>query len=173
MRYTSLDPNFSQIRLLHIQPAALLEDDVECRMSTVSLDDLTVEYEALSYVWGDRDKDQTIQLEGAPWTVTANLCQALRNIRLADRARVMWVDAICIDQSDLDERGSQVAFMGAIYRQALMVIIWLGEVWPDLDLAWRFFTVSEQTLRFTSIPSGTLRMRKVALTWGPLDLFKP
>jgi hypothetical protein len=62
MQYTALDPNLSQIRLFHLQPAANEADVIKGHLSVVSLDDSSIEYEALSYVWGDRDNDQTIQL---------------------------------------------------------------------------------------------------------------
>jgi hypothetical protein len=58
-----------------------------------------------------------------------------------NKPRILWIDAICINQDDNDERGEQVARMGAIYGQATTVVLWLGEVWPDMGLAWRFFMV--------------------------------
>jgi hypothetical protein len=73
MRYTALNTALAQIRLLHLRPAANYADIIECYMSVASVDDPSVQYDALSYFWGDRDNDQTIQLEGSPWKVTANL----------------------------------------------------------------------------------------------------
>lgn len=61
-------------------------------------------YEALSYVWGDPDITVPIQLHGSGHKVTRNLELALRYIRLGDRERVMWVDALCINQTDISEK---------------------------------------------------------------------
>jgi|SRR6266498_3420146 len=59
--------------------------------------------------------------------VTVNLYAALRQLRRSDSSRILWVDAPCIDQSNLDERSQQVYIMGDIYSHANEVLIWLGE----------------------------------------------
>lgn len=58
-----------------------------------------VPYEALSYVWGTREAADKISLDGCPVTVTENLYQALECLRQPNEDRLLWVDAICIDQS--------------------------------------------------------------------------
>lgn len=58
-----------------------------------------VPYEALSYVWGDREAAEKIFLDGLPFTVTENLYQALECLRQPNEDRLLWIDAICIDQS--------------------------------------------------------------------------
>jgi len=44
-----------------------------------------------------------------------------------DTTRLLWADALCIDQNNHFELGDQVAKMGAIYTAASQVIVWLGE----------------------------------------------
>lgn len=83
-------------------------------------------YEALSYAWGDSNITKSIQLNGLPFEVTTNLWWALRYMRRSNRSQVIWVDAVCINQSDLEEKVSQLRLMGMIYRQAQMVRVWLG-----------------------------------------------
>jgi len=100
-------------------------------------------FEALSYVWGSTAKPDTVFVvsptnQGTrnhlthPMAIAIgrNLCLALRHLRYAERARLLWVDAICINQTDLDERKEQVRRMRHIYPYAPRVIIWLG---PERD----------------------------------------
>jgi hypothetical protein len=66
--------------------------------------------------------------------ITENLCTALKHLRYPDRDRILWIDAICIDQENDKERGYQVQQMGSIYRKAEQVVVWLGRATPDTDL---------------------------------------
>jgi hypothetical protein len=84
-------------------------------------------YEALSYTWGDADITVPILLHGIPHPVTINLELALRHIRYEDRPRIMWIDALCINQKDISEKNHQVAQMREIFLDAEQVVVWLGE----------------------------------------------
>ncbi|KAM0481778.1 hypothetical protein ACHAPX_003104 [Trichoderma viride] len=90
-------------------------------------------YEALSYVWGSSEKPHTVFIDGNTMAITANLHQVL--VRLRDRVieRVLWIDAICIDQSNTTERGEQIRHMAEIYCKANRVTVWLGESADDSD----------------------------------------
>ncbi|KAK4466272.1 heterokaryon incompatibility protein-domain-containing protein [Cladorrhinum samala] len=97
-------------------------------------------YEALSYTWGDTslaasiravDEDGVEQESGM--TVTANCCAALKRLRRPDQARLLWVDAVCINQSLIPERNHQIALMTRIYRSASRVVVYLGEQKDDSD----------------------------------------
>ncbi|RYP32172.1 hypothetical protein DL767_005328 [Monosporascus sp. MG133] len=85
-------------------------------------------YEALSYAWGSPDNKKPVTAESATrensvvWA-TENLDSALGHLRLADEPRVMWIDAICISQSDLSEKSQQVAPMGNTYKAADRVVV--------------------------------------------------
>jgi hypothetical protein len=85
------------------------------------------DYEALSYVWGDRCHPLTITVNGKIFQVTRNLYAALRRLRLPDQNRRIWIDAICIDQQNTDERSHQVQRMAQIYSAAVQVVVWLGD----------------------------------------------
>ncbi|MCJ1380074.1 hypothetical protein MMC17_003177 [Xylographa soralifera] len=87
-------------------------------------------YEALSYTWGPENPNRCIEVEGdnslRSIFVGYNLFTALFHLRYVDRCRRVWIDAISIDQSNITERGHQVAMMSQIYKQAERVIVWLG-----------------------------------------------
>ena len=83
-----------QIRLLSLRGGSR-SDEIDCDLLIASLDD-RVDYEALSYVWGDARDTKPILLCGQPFHVTVNLESALRNLRQTDRLCILWVDALCI-----------------------------------------------------------------------------
>lgn len=83
-------------------------------------------YTALSYTWGGEEKPEIILCDGSELKIGANLSLALRRLReFDDDDQYLWVDAICINQSDKDEVGEQVAHMLAIYQKAAQVIAWI------------------------------------------------
>lgn len=90
-------------------------------------------YEALSYVWGDFNNPHDILIRNSEdaeyrgFRVTHNLYGALRRLRDPDLPRTFWIDAICINQDDLQERAMQVMIMARIYAYAMSVSVWLGE----------------------------------------------
>lgn len=90
-----------------------------------------IEYTALSYCCGDPATTKSITVNGTPFPVTSNLWNALSAIvdhHTVDRdSEHFWVDAICINQSDTQEKTHQVAQMAPIYRRAKRVLAWLGE----------------------------------------------
>ena len=91
-------------------------------------------YEALSYAWGPNEKTKQITLNGERFMVTKNLYSALQYLRFKNQDRVLWIDAICIDQSHTAERNHQVSHMASIYHDADRVIFWLGEPTYETDL---------------------------------------
>ncbi len=131
--YSTLDQSKRQIRLITLSPGQI-EDPVCCYLSIVSLEE-DPEYEALSYVWGNPAERLSILLDGYDVKVTKNLRSALRHLRFQDRIRVMWVDAISVNQDDIAERESQVQQMGEIYKSAQRVLVWLGPHKEDSDEA--------------------------------------
>ncbi|KAI1413443.1 HET-domain-containing protein [Hypoxylon sp. FL1857] len=96
------------------------------------------DFVALSYVWGDQSIRAKIYVDDVPVSVTASLEGALRKLREHSRIQqgfFVWVDALCINQEDLDERSAQVARMKEIYHNAWRVVIWLGPEDHHSDLA--------------------------------------
>ncbi len=114
------------IRLLNLKPATSADADIHCELIKTDRR-LAVEYEALSYVWGKTEFSNTLHLPGGCLMITDNLASALRRLRLSDKSRILWADAVCINQSDDAEKGRQVAQMASIYKDATKVVAWLGE----------------------------------------------
>jgi hypothetical protein len=151
---TALD----SIRLLLLQPrAASKDDEIHCNLQHTTLseyeNDLTFQYIALSYVWGNEEDQGKIFVEGIERHVTANLCRALRSIRHESKELPLWVDAVCINQQNSKERSQQVRFMGSIYAAARSTIIYLGE--SDEESDWAIEALRDVSSAVTS-PGGLL-----------------
>jgi hypothetical protein len=120
-----------QIRLLTISPKKNGEDDnaqVRCKLKTVFLTDLPLKgYTALSYTWG-HDKDRLdILVNKKTFKATRNLKEALQHFRSTlNPIPILWVDAICINQSHDPEKGEQVQLMQSIFSGAKETLVWLG-----------------------------------------------
>ncbi|EON65145.1 hypothetical protein W97_04382 [Coniosporium apollinis CBS 100218] len=145
--YTALPLRSARsIRLLELHPGA---GDIVCSLHTVDLD-TAPPYDALSYTWGDArppllqsvapqlySRRFPISCNGCLLEVTANLYHALQRLVAIDRARprweniylqrLIWIDAICINQEDDAEKSTQVAMMEDIYKRASLVVCWLGQ----------------------------------------------
>jgi hypothetical protein len=99
-------------------------------------------YEALSYTWGTAGQPTPLHIKpsdpGHPTLkidIQQNLAAALRHLRLPDKPRALWVDAVCINQNDTAERNAQVPRMTGIYKRAHSVVAWLGASSSDSQLA--------------------------------------
>ncbi|KAK7985799.1 hypothetical protein PG988_003421 [Apiospora saccharicola] len=132
-------------RLLVLEPGAA-EDALHCRIfhatHTSHLD-----YEALSYTWGGAAGDAgppapECFLNGKRMPIRRNLYDAMRHLRWRDYERVLWVDALCIDQSNIGERNHQVGRMREIYSQAERVQVWLGLTSKTSAMAMRWIDES-------------------------------
>lgn len=120
-------PERGSIRLLVIQPCADEEGQaLDCQLEHHAFDDKP-SYEALSYTWGTGDETLPLRINGRRAVARKNLVDALRAIRQATEPRTFWVDAICINQGDVEERNQQVLQMKEIYSRAQCVVVWLGE----------------------------------------------
>lgn len=132
--YTST--NQGQTRLLFLQPgtpSAEIVAELEVVDVVSGHGVLTnskrgkVEYDALSYCWGDPSFCRQIWCNGRLYGVTDNLYTALLQLRRPDNVRILWIDALCINQYDNQERSIQVTNMVRIYKNARRVEVWLGE----------------------------------------------
>ncbi|KAJ8523080.1 hypothetical protein ONZ45_g415 [Pleurotus djamor] len=121
----ALDAEKQEIRAITLHPGEP-GTTIVCSFDVVSLVD-NPPYEALSYVWGDASVVREIIFGGRTWPVTSNLFVALQYLRSNEESRVVWIDALCINQNDVKERNEQVRIMGEIYQKARQVLIWLGE----------------------------------------------
>jgi hypothetical protein len=123
--YHALDPNSLEFRLMELLPSQDFESTIECRLFHHDLR-RKPEYEALSYVWGNPDFDKLILLNSQVFHITASLEIALRYLRSRSESRILWVDAVCINQNDEEERSSQVRLMRDIYQECNHDLVWLG-----------------------------------------------
>lgn len=123
--YTTLKNHQWEIRILVLLPGEW-HDPITCHVKTVSLHDKP-EFDAISYVWGDEKDRQLIHVNNHDMLVTTNLYLALRRLRKSSKPYNLWVDAICIDQSNIHEKNHQVSLMGDIYCHSRETTVWLGE----------------------------------------------
>ncbi|TEA11259.1 Heterokaryon incompatibility protein 6, OR allele [Colletotrichum sidae] len=124
-------------RLLIIR-RGLHQEPLSCMLRVAQLSDhqYSPSYEAISYVWGSEPPSATMTVNGLCFRVSPSLRRMLLRLRSATRSRAVWVDAICINQGDLDERASQVRLMAQIFSLAKQVVVCFGERSPmGLDQA--------------------------------------
>ncbi|KAK3385601.1 heterokaryon incompatibility protein-domain-containing protein [Podospora didyma] len=128
------------IRLLVLLPGDGLAT-ITCTLREVTFENME-SYEALSYEWGDAGSPQTILVNDKDFDVGQNLYQALRHLRLPDAERILWIDAICVNQTDLQERNHQVQQMADVYSRAHQVVAWIGLETEDSKVAFEFLRES-------------------------------
>ena len=137
-------------------------------------------YTALSYTWGANATCTDIEINGVKVPVRENLWDFLHQQLLHGNYGPFWIDALCIQQSEVHERNHQVRMMDYIYRDAVLVLIWLGKESDDSDLAmrtlvsWEWCNPSTVRLMFAcKNKSGkTLLMRgtKGVTTWNSKEV---
>ncbi|CAO2657148.1 Nn.00g032740.m01.CDS01 [Neocucurbitaria sp. VM-36] len=154
--YPPLKGNASgNLRLLRIDDVAdNSSSNVYCTLVAAQPWVTGVHYECLSYCWGNSTTKGRLLIRTSEQTtshyeeigVSMNLCSAMHKLRSTHVMKWLWIDAICIDQSNLEERASQVAMMKNIYSNASGVVIWLGD--SDLSLKSSVSTVTAISERF-------------------------
>jgi hypothetical protein len=155
--YTPLNNPEFDLRFINISPGEF-DERLSCSLYTPYTKFVPPGgYRALSYTWGDAARKVPIFLNGRTFLVTPNLEDALRNLRTTTTQEwqnqlPLWIDAICINQEDSDERDGQVRRMKWIYQQADHVIIWLGNYNEPSDVTlridpskWRFNRIEENS----------------------------
>ncbi|PVH87693.1 HET-domain-containing protein, partial [Cadophora sp. DSE1049] len=133
-QYSALDIKRSEIRLLVLNPGSR-SNAIQCQLRTCSLVDSIIEYEALSYTWGTPCPRHHITIDSYSMSVNPALHIALSHLRYSTEPRILWVDAVCINQEDLKEREEQVTQMRLVYSCARRVLAWLGEEYESSDAA--------------------------------------
>ena len=127
------------MRLLRLLQRSDKHSRIECQLITCPLihSGSPHPFEALSYRWGSDDDQKPVYIDGYEVPVNRNLYAALS--RLQDRfiERIIWVDAICIDQKNDDEKGSQIQLMAKIFSKATRVLVWLGKERDNSDTAFK------------------------------------
>lgn len=138
-QYQPLSSPSTQIRLIELLPGRGI---IQCRLKVTELGEADHTYEPISYCWKaytrehwygssykekKKQKKIRVRVDGADLYVTENLHGALRQMRLESGIRVLWADAICINQADDEEKSVQVAMMSRIYKGGSQTLAWLGE----------------------------------------------
>ncbi|KAI1737542.1 HET-domain-containing protein [Xylaria scruposa] len=164
----------SETRLLRLLPGNFTQD-VYCEIDVWDLDSRP-EYEAISYTWADEtgvdDSSKTIFVSRKPLKVTRNCENALKRVRRFHSVRVVWIDAVCINQNDKNERGHQVQLMPRIYSSAKRVLIYIGERDANSDFCFKILDSgcmnsydSVQTQQFCNSLSSLLRRQYFSRAW--------
>ncbi|KAH7070420.1 heterokaryon incompatibility protein-domain-containing protein, partial [Paraphoma chrysanthemicola] len=133
-KYEPIDLETRSFRLVRLLKGD--DEPVRCELFHAWLHDAedVIEYEALSYTWGGMHKPYKLEINGRKLLITENLSLALQHLRRQYQDRILWVDAICINQDNHKEQGHQVRQMATIYERAEQVIFWLGPATPETDL---------------------------------------
>jgi hypothetical protein len=128
-QYSPLNEEAGEIRLLTLHPGPLNSEIYVVLHNETLTKTHTPAFEALSYTWGSMENLHDIRVGSSGndfLSVTRNLAVALSYLRYAEKVRVLWIDAVCIDQKNTKERGQQVERMRDIYTLAARVVVWLG-----------------------------------------------
>jgi Heterokaryon incompatibility protein (HET) len=106
-----------QIRLLKIKPRGWLDSTIDCELFPVNVDDRP-QYTALSCSWGDPTACREIRLNGHRFRTSASVHAFLEAVSSGQVEHTVWVDFVCIDQDNLDERSKQLPLTRDIYLSA-------------------------------------------------------
>lgn len=160
--YVKIDKTIDQVRVIELLPGS--EDDpIKCHLMLCDIHGGGIK-EALSYVWGTEKSEKCILVSQQSYpdqhfSVKENLYRILHGLRLPDATRTIWIDAICIDQSNPQERIHQMRLMRDIYTYAQSVIIWLGtdQASSDANSYMALFPGDSGGLRYMSTTSFLFR----------------
>jgi hypothetical protein len=167
-RYSPLSSGHDSIRLLRLMPDEDETANIQCELFEYSLQkscEKIYPYEALSYVWGSPDEKLPIFIHEHRFDITVNLRTALSRLRNHSLERILWVDAICIDQENFMEKTHQVNMMRSIYKKCMQCLVWLGEI----PIAANVFTISDAdaALDFITLCAELSESQKRGITVPP------
>lgn len=123
-KYVQLHSSMNTIRVIDVLPGDR-PLPIQCDIREIYLDD-PPSYCALSYVWGECSEGHKILVDQKDMYVKQKLYEALQHLRSHEETHTFWIDAICINQLDLAEKGAQVRKMQDIYGRSNEILIWLG-----------------------------------------------
>jgi hypothetical protein len=174
-QYLPLNEGAGEIRLISLLPGPFSSPIRVMLESTPFSPETPPQFEALSYTWGSAENPIDIFVGSSgcyTLAVTQNLAEALPYLRLEDRSRTLWIDAICVNQSDVAERTSQVKRMADIYSKATRVVVWLGPASEDSSMAIGFFNIicSKITVDWQTY---SLQPTSAETWWADVDIPMP
>ncbi|KAM7195816.1 Heterokaryon incompatibility protein (HET) domain containing protein [Rhypophila sp. PSN 637] len=155
--YSWLPPGY--FRLLRIPKRQPSESRIHCQFIVVPLASAPP-YEAVSYVWGSPTKDKFISVNNTDLAITSSAYEIIQRRHSFWRERVIWIDQICINQRDVNEKAKQVQMMRDIYTRAERVTAWLGNS-PHAQLVQRFFAELDMLNRSPNFSSGQKLKEKI------------
>lgn len=118
-------PTPHAFRIMYLLPGSF-EDPIQIKLYVCPITSVS-RCATLSYEWGTSPLRRNIVCDGKMLEVTTNLYTALKRLRQTDRVGFWWIDAICINQIDNQEKNQQVPLMGEIYKSSLATFAWIGE----------------------------------------------
>lgn len=122
--YPPLDNAQGQIRLLRVLTGSSTE--ICCHLKVFQIYE-TRDYKALSYCWTRAEASERITVNGQPFWIRPNLRDFLKLLKTGKRNQWIFVDAMCINQDNIDEKGHQIPLMRHVYENAKQVVVWLGK----------------------------------------------
>lgn len=165
--YRPLRHTVQEIRLLEVEGRAQSTSSlIRCISKHVCLlDEAKPTYETVSYCWGDASDNREILLNGLLLAVPASAEHALRRLQHLDKPRKFWLDAVCIDQSNVEERGHQVSLMASIYRSSTGNLVYLGE--DDVSMQGALNSIEHLMIEITRETNDCRTLRDTVFTeWG-------
>lgn len=151
--YQPLNVERSEVRILTLLPGKENDEPI-CSLRVHSLDE-TPKIEALSYVWGDDKPSKPLQLDGHNIKIRNSLDGALRGLRKRFRSRQLWVDALCMNQDDVQEKNHQIPLMAKVYILSSRTIAWLEPFEPHME---EFISIMQSRYNVSRLRSITHRM---------------
>ncbi|KAI4943934.1 hypothetical protein J4E91_009081 [Alternaria rosae] len=123
-QHSILPKEKGSFRLIQVRPDLSVDGLLDCYLQNALVQESN--YVCLSYTWGQPGDECSIKLDGKLCYVRRNLYDFLQAARQRLTFCTLWIDALCINQTDVEERNHQVQQMGNIFADAKMVVSWLG-----------------------------------------------
>ena len=151
--------NFTRVISLH--PAKKIDDPLVCDIFFLDLNCEPYSYDAVSYVWGEPKFPEVLGCGQHVLNITTSLAGALRRFRSQSATRRLWVDAVCINQNDNQEKALQVQAMSLIYQRARCCVVYLGEKGPGQeDYMYFLIRLAERVENFANATVSTDKNNK-------------
>jgi hypothetical protein len=137
-----------EVRFIVLEPVRDSKDPLSCSIVQCRRSVKSLEYYAISYAWGEPEFSENLAInydgDTSYLRITSNVDTLLRRLRACNLQNPLWIDAICINQADEDEKAQQIPVMGRIFEEAKVVHIWLGHNDPMTGKVFAFIRKASQ-----------------------------